>query len=411
VVLGSIGLKEDLGLDLPHSGSTVQEFAQPKRKIIGLFPELLGPGGVQEVGRMTAAALTQIAGRKDWSTDILSLNDPTGSHAIDFAGQTISFRGFGRAKLSFVLSSIGRARAALKCGPPIILAAHPHLAVPANLMRKVSPRAKAIVIAHGVEVWKPLPFYRRQALLRADLVLAPSRDTIQRLIDVQGVVPDRTRRLAWPLSPNFLLMADDPAGLTVPSAFPKKGSIILTVGRWASAERYKGADELIRAIPQLRASVPDVQLVAVGGGDDLPRLREIANSLGIKDRVHFLQNLSRDEVAACYAHADIFALPSTGEGFGLVFLEAMAFSKAVVGAACGGAIDLIEDGVNGLLLPPNDAGSLTAALNRLLCDEPLRTRLGRCGAEIVREKYRFDVLEAELEKICRDFMPREQPVR
>jgi phosphatidylinositol alpha-1,6-mannosyltransferase len=387
----------------------VQEITQPKRKIIGLFPELLGSGGVQEVGRMMAAALTRIAARKDWSVDILSLNDPAGSHSIDFAGQTYSFRGFGRAKLSFVLSSIGSTRAAAKCGPPTILAAHPNLAVPVYLMRRFSRRAKTIVIAHGVEVWKPLRFYRRRALLRADLVLAPSRDTIQRLIDVQGVLPDRARRLAWPLSPGFLLMADDPASLVVPSTFPKKGSIILTVGRWASTERYKGADELIRAIPQLWGSVPDIQLVAVGGGDDLPRLREIANNLGLADRVHFLQNHSREEVAACYAHSDVFALPSTGEGFGLVFLEAMAFSKAVVGVAVGGATDLIENGVNGLLVAPNDAGSLAAALSRLLSDQALRSRMGARGAAIVREKFRFEVLEAELENICGDFMPREQP--
>jgi glycosyltransferase involved in cell wall biosynthesis len=155
--------------------------------------------------------------------------------------------------------------------------------------------------------------------------------------------------------------------------------------------------------------VPDIQLVAVGGGDDLPRLREIANNLGLADRVHFLQNLSREEVAACYAHSDVFALPSTGEGFGLVFLEAMAFSKAVVGVAVGGATDLIENGVNGLLVAPNDAGSLAAALSRLLSDQALRSRMGARGAAIVREKFRFEVLEAELENICGDFMPREQP--
>jgi phosphatidyl-myo-inositol dimannoside synthase len=381
---------------------------QPQRKIIGLFPELLGPGGVQEVGRMTAAAMTGIAARNNCSTDILSLTDPAGPHSIDCAGQTISFRGFGRAKLSFVFSSIGHARAAAKCGPPIILAAHPYLAVPADVMRYAAPRAKTIVIAHGIEVWKPLSIYRRRALLRADLVLAPSRHTSQKLIDVQGVAADKVRRLAWPVSPSFLRLADDPAGLDVPPAFPQKGPVILTVGRWASSERYKGADELIRAIPQLWADVSDIQLVLVGGGDDLPRLRKIASDLGVSDRVHFLQNLSRDEVAACYAHADIFALPSTGEGFGLVFLEAMAFSRAVVGAASGGATDLIEDGVNGLLVPPNDGRSLTGALSRLLCDETLRSRMGRRGAEIVREKYRFKVLEVELEKICGDLMLHEQ---
>jgi len=115
--------------------------------------------------------------------------------------------------------------------------------------------------------------------------------------------------------------------------------------------------------------------------------------------VHFLENLTREEIAACYAQADLFALPSTGEGFGLVFLEAMAFSKAVVGVAWGGATDVVEDGVNGLLVPPHDPGALEQALSRLLGDESLRKQVGRRGAEIVRQKYRFDIFQAELETI------------
>jgi phosphatidyl-myo-inositol dimannoside synthase len=263
-------------------------------------------------------------------------------------------------------------------------------------------------MAHGVEVWKPLPSFRRRAVLRANLVLAPSRDTIQKLIEVQEVVPEKAHRLAWPLAPSFLRLADSPARLPVPPRFPQAGLVILTVGRWASSERYKGADELIQAVPQLKTAVPGLQLVAVGGGDDLPRLRELANSLGVADRVHFLENLSREEVAACYSRADIFSLPSTGEGFGLVYLEAMAFSRAVVGAACGGTTDVVEDGVNGLLVPPHDPGALAQALGRLLRDEPLRTQLGRHGAEIVRQKYRFDVFQAELEHILTDSGLREQ---
>ena len=266
-------------------------------------------------------------------------------------------------------------------------------------MQRASSRAKTVVMAHGMEVWQPLPLFRRRALQRADLVLAPSRDTVQKLIDVQGVAPEKVRRLAWPLSSGFLRMADAPAVLPVPRGFPQSGPVILTVGRWASSERYKGADELIRAIPQLQAAVPGLQLVAVGGGDDLPRLRELATGLGIAGRVHFLENLSREEVAACYSRADLFALPSAGEGFGLVYLEAMAFSKAVVGAACGGTTDVVEDGVNGLLIPPHDASALIHALRRLLSDEPFRTQLGRRGAEIVRQKYQFDVFQAELETI------------
>jgi phosphatidylinositol alpha-1,6-mannosyltransferase len=378
---------------------TAPESTSPRNRIVGLFPELLGVGGIQEAGRLTAGALSEIASRHGWSADFLSLNDPSGPHSLAAAGRAISFRGFGRAKIAFVLSAIGRARAAAKDGTPIIFAGHPNLALPADWMQRASPRAQTVVMAHGVEVWKRLPSFRRRALLRANLVLAPSRDTVQKLVDVQGVAPEKARRLAWPLSADFLVMADRPNGLPLPPAFPQAGLVILTVGRWATVERYKGLDELIQAIPQLQIAAPGLQLVAVGGGDDFPRLRELAAGLGVADRVHFLENLSREEVAACYARADLFALPSTGEGFGLVYLEAMAFSRAVVGVACGGTTDVVEDGVNGLLVPPHDAGALVHALGRLLRDEPLRMQLGRSGAEIVRRKYQFTAFKAELETI------------
>src|SRR4029077_3721101 len=115
---------------------------------------------------------------------------------------------------------------------------------------------------------------------------------------------------------------------------------------------------------QLRGTSPGLQLVAVGGGDDLPRLQKLSSELGIADRVHFLENLSREELAGFRARAAVFVLPSAGEGFGLVFLEAMAFGCPVVGAACGGITDLVVDGVNGFLVPSHDPELLAETLNR-----------------------------------------------
>jgi phosphatidyl-myo-inositol dimannoside synthase len=373
---------------------TEQNSSPGAKQIIGLFPELLGPGGVQEAGRQTAAALSQIAARNNFSTIFLSLNDPVGAQSFRAAEGEFFFRGFGRSKWRFVLSALTQSGKKTR----VVLAAHPHLALPAALMKWKSSQLKTVLVSHGIEVWKPLPRIRRRPLVSADIVMAPSSDTARKLAQVQGVPSPKIRRLPWPLGTTFLEWANAPARLAAPRAWPS-GQVILTVGRWASSERYKGADDLIQAVAQLRGTAPDLQLIAVGGGDDLPRLQKLAVELGVADRVHFLVNLSREELAACYARAAIFALPSTGEGFGLVFLEAMAFGCPLVGAACGGTTDLVEDGVNGLLVPPRDPNRLTEALNRLLRDEVLRSELGRRGREIVRRKYSFEVFRTGLQNI------------
>ncbi len=368
---------------------------RPTKKFVALFPELLGVGGIQEAGRLTAAALNAIASRRDnWATSFLSMNDSPGKHDFEAAQQRVSLRGFNRSKVRFVASAVGESREDVQ----VVLAAHPYLALPAAWMKWRSPRIKTIVMSHGVEVWKPLSNLRHRALLSADLVLAPSSDTAQKLAEIQGVPAAKIRKLAWPLNPDFLRMADHLADLPLPQDFPER-RVILTVGRWAASERYKGVDDLIRAAAQLRTEFPGLYLAAVGDGDDLARLQEIADDSGISDSVRFLTGLSREEIAACYAHSEIFALPSTGEGFGLVFLEAMAFEKPLVGAACGGTTDIVEDNVNGLLIPPNDLKSLIAALHRLLESESLRAELGRRGAEMVRRKFQFPTFQSELEKI------------
>lgn len=363
-------------------------------RIVALFTDVLPIGGVQLAGRLTCRALAEIAPAHGWTLELLSLNDPPGLHKVPGCEADVHVRGYGRNKLRFVLAAL---RQAWSVQRGIVLAAHPHLAPPAAWMQRLRPPLRILVMAWGIEVWKPLTPSRRKALHAAGLVTAPSSDTANRLTTVQSLAASKVRRLALPLSSDFPDMAQRQS-LPVPPQFPR-GRIVLAVGRWAANERYKGADELIRAIPKLRQSIPDVQLVAVGTGDDLPRLRAIAAELHIEDRVHFLENLTNEELAACYAHCDLFALPSTGEGYGLVFLEAMAFAKPVVGVAAGGVTDIVRSAENGFLVPPGNSERLVQALEKLLLDDSLRVRLGRAGAEIVRRDYTFHSFRARFEQI------------
>lgn len=366
-------------------------------RIVGLFPALLGVGGIQQASRLVATALVEMASCYGWSTDFLSLNDSPGDGAFSLNGTSVSFSGFGRGKVRFVLSALARARGQTR----IVLAAHPYLAVAAAQTKLAQPRLKTIVISHGVEVWQRLPGLRRKAFLTSDVFLAPSRYTLEQIVAMQGAPREKTVCLPWPISPDFLELASQPETLPTLPNFPA-GLVVLTAARLAASEKYKGVDQLIRAVAQLARGLPSLHLAVVGSGDDLPRHEQLSRDLGVADRVHFFPGLSPAEVAACYSRCDVFALPSTGEGFGFVFLEAMAFGKPVLGAAAGGVTDIIEDEKNGLLVPPNDLAALIASLERLLTSERLRSELGRAGAETVRSRFQFETFRSQLQDILHD---------
>lgn len=364
-----------------------------KPMIVGLFPDLIPAGGVQLAGRHTAAVLVRLACERRWEAEFLSLNDPAGEHELNVAGVSVKFTGFGRSKRRFTSRALGLARDAR-----IVVAAHPHLAVPASAMRARSKKFCLVVQAHGIEVWKPMTSLRRICLRRADIVTAPSRDTAAKLRDIQRIPAEKIRVVPWGLDPAFLELAAHATEFALPDGAPDS-RYVLAVGRWSSAERYKGFDTLIRVLPNLLRQTPDVHLVLAGGGDDKPSLEQLAKKMNVEQRVHFLTGLTREQIVACYARADVFALPSGGEGFGLVFLEAMALGKAAVGGNHGGIPDIIEDGVTGYLVTHGDEQQLSAKLNLLLQDRALSEKMGRRGRERVRQTFAFETFAGALREI------------
>ena len=217
-------------------------------------------------------------------------------------------------------------------------------------MKELSPQLKTVVISHGIEVWQRLPRVRRAALRRADLLIAPSRYTVQKLGEIQGIPTDKIRRLPWSLSPAFLFLAER---RTASNCRPNSRTAIDTdrgaFGRVGKIQRRR------RSYPRVRAASPHYSRFAPGRCRRWrrPRASAIAGRRNeLRDSVHFLPGLSREKLAACYARANVFALPSTGEGFGIVFLEAMALGTPIVAAAAGGSMDLVENEINGLLVPP-----------------------------------------------------------
>ena len=368
--------------------------------IVALFPELAAAGGVQRAGRLTAAALASFAARRGEACTLLSLNDPPQTLPLRVGSQEIAFTGFGHFKAAFLA---GAMRAAAR-QPRLVIALHPHLAPVAAAMKACAPRTRTVVFAHGIEVWTPLGCGRRWALRRSDLVVAPSIDTARHLAEQQGIATRKIRKLPWSLGPEFEGCAPHGSHVLLPEGFPR-GRILLAVGRWDAGEAYKGVDHLIASLPALIEDTPEVQLVAIGGGSDVPRLAQMALQLGVSERVHFLGPMKPEELWSAYGLCEVFALPSSGEGFGLVFLEAMAHAKPVIGGAHGGTPDIIEDGVTGYLVPHGDVALLTQRLKQLLTNEALRRQMGARALERVCREYTFERFSRELAALLEGVAP------
>jgi phosphatidylinositol alpha-1,6-mannosyltransferase len=181
--------------------------------------------------------------------------------------------------------------------------------------------------------------------------------------------------------------------------------VVLIVARMVASERYKGHDVVLRALPSVLAKIPNLTYLVVGDGDDRPRLERLAKQSGLIEHVVFTGEVSESELAAYYLRSEIFILPARtvldewepkGEGFGIVFLEAMAFGKPVVGPRCGAPAELIRDGQNGLLVDPEDATSVAEALLKLLTNPDLAREMGETGRDLARTHYSYGCFRERL---------------
>jgi len=365
--------------------------------LIGLFSELNAPGGIQRAGRHLAFLLSEYASSHREEYRILSLNDTQELHRMRVGEREFVFTGAARGKARFTTTALKAARRR----PKLVLAAHPNLAPVVRAMNLLAPRMKSIICTHGIEVWEPLPTIRRRALRHATLVLAPSRATADFLISLQGVAPDRVRVLPWGLDPEFEKKMGGETAAALPAEFPS-GRVLLTVGRWLATERYKGMDTLILTMPRLLMHWPDLHLVMVGAGDDRGWLENMARDSGVRSHVHFFSGLTYGQLSACYAAAEIFALPSRGEGFGFVYLEAMARGKPVIGGAHGGAPEVIQDGVTGYVVQHGDTVQLATSIDALLSNPELARQMGARGRARVENEFRFNVFSKAFKKILRE---------
>ena len=256
-------------------------------------------------------------------------------------------------------------------GVPVVVSLHTTYRL--SLPHKPDWLARPDYLAAHVE---PAMACENRILTQAPHLLANSRAVVADIEAAHGVALDPARIEVTPHGVADLAREAPPRGE------PEPGVHLLFVGR---LEARKGADVLLGLLPALLDAHPALIVHIVGddaisfGETTLRRRYEEANGQapGVLARTRFYGALPREQVLARYAACDLFVAPSKYESFGLIFVEAMCFGKPVVAFSVGGAAEIVEDGVNGLLAPPGDAEALARAVARLVEDAALRETLGR----------------------------------
>jgi phosphatidylinositol alpha-1,6-mannosyltransferase len=210
---------------------------------------------------------------------------------------------------------------------------------------------------HGVEAWDPLPPAVQRQFAKTALVCTVSDYTWRRFSAANPAVAGKPHQTV------HLGFEDGPLPLTTPSATPAA----VIVARMRRDEDYKGHRELIAAWPQVQRRIPDAELWIIGGGDLQPELETLA---GHNRNIRFLGRLPEAEKLAYLQRARCLAMPSRGEGFGLVYLEAMRAGRPCLVSDQDAGQEVVNPPEAGLSVDPHDSPACADALVRLLTDGP-----------------------------------------
>lgn len=256
-------------------------------------------------------------------------------------------------------------RQALWQRPNLIICAHLNFSIAAYWLKRLVGIPYWVTV-YGIESWNVSKPALQQALHNADRILSISGYTRDRLLKEQNLDPKKISLLPCTFEVNQFKISPKPAYLLEQYGFKPDQPIILTVSRLAAVEHYKGYDKILQALPQIRQTIPNVHYVIVGKGDDQPRIEQLIAQMELQDCVTLAGFVSDEQLCDYYNLCDLFAMPSKREGFGIVYLEALACGKPTLAGNRDGAIDALCHGELGALVDPDDVGAIAQTIIQIL---------------------------------------------
>jgi glycosyltransferase involved in cell wall biosynthesis len=266
----------------------------------------------------------------------------------------------------------------LRQRPDHVFCGHVNLALLVGMLCQPL-RIPYTVMTHGKEVWQALPTLTKSSLQKATHIWTVSRYTRQMASAANNLDPAKVRVMPCAINGDYFTPGAKPTLLL--KRYGLTGAkVLMTVARLWSGDIYKGVDVTIQALPQIACVFPEVKYLVIGRGNDQPRLVQLALDLGVSDRVIFAGFVPTEELVAHYHLADAYIMPSQ-EGFGIVYLEAMACGVPVLSGDADGSADPLQDGKLGWRVPHRDPNAVAMA-----CIEILKGHDPRCDGKWLREE-------------------------
>ena len=244
--------------------------------------------------------------------------------------------------------------------PQIVYCGHAFMAPTAWLAARVAG-ASLITHVHGLEVWEPMSWTKRRTLAFSNVVLCVSKYTLDKVVEVTKVDVNRCSLTFNTVNERFF--PGDRSAARQKLGIKNDAVVISTVSRLDPSQRHKGHEKVIRLLRGLAMYHANLTYLVVGTGEDRGRLEALAFSEGVAEMVRFCGFVSDEDLPDVYRASDLYVMPSHGEGFGIVFVEAMACGTPALGLDLGGAGDALRNGKLGHAVAEAD---FPAALHDLL---------------------------------------------
>ncbi|MFD0748885.1 glycosyltransferase family 4 protein [Mucilaginibacter calamicampi] len=307
------------------------------------------------------------------------------------------FKGFGADRVKFITEAVKLGR---QCDTVIL--SHINMAAVGLVIKLLNPKCRLMLIAHGIEVWRPVSSVKKLFLRRCDKIICVSEFTRTEVIKWHNVSPAKCVVLNNAIDPFMKLPAelDKPAALLERYGLTLNNDILFTLTRLANTEQYKGYDQVIRSLAQLKTKFPEIKYVLAGQYDEEEKQR--INNLIAQHNAEGLVILSgfinEEELTDHFLIADLFILPSKKEGFGIVFIEALACGLPVICGNTDGSLDAVKHGQLGTAINPDNADELELAVVKHLENRTSLTERASLQQQCI-SYFNSDTYIANLEKL------------